>query len=185
MRLTWDAGCPVSCVSSSLQTSASRERQQSRSTFAWSNRTRQSRERPRPLFNADFDTRLSAGPLHTGSVPLLHGRVPADRLPPAHPRLQHHAAGQHPPQMTACPAGGGGGRRRPLPALESRRAPRRGHALYCQPMRPPHSDHFRIKTGWEKKLKKKKLPPGKIQPTRYVLTRKKKLQKPGIKMKAK
>lgn len=89
---------------------------------------------------------LSAGALHSGSVPLLHRRVPPDRLPPAHPRLQHHAAGQHPPQMTACPAGGGGGRRRPLPALESRRAPRRGDALYCQPLQPRHSNHFWIKT---------------------------------------
>lgn len=122
-----------------------------------------------PPFISKFDFYLSTGALHSGPVPLLHGRVSADRLPPAHPRLQHHAAGQHPPQMTACPAGGGGGRRRPLPALESRRAPWRGDALYCQPLQPRHSNHFLIKTGWGEK----KTASGKIQTTRYVLSRKK------------
>lgn len=70
---------------------------------------------PLPLY-------LSVGLLASGSVTLLYGRVPPDRLPPAHPSLQHHAAESSPPRLTACPAGGGGERHGPLPALESRRA---------------------------------------------------------------
>lgn len=64
---------------------------------------------------------LSSGLVSSGSNALLYGRVPPDRLPPAHPSLQHHATEPRPPRLKACPAGGGGGGRRPLPAPESRR----------------------------------------------------------------
>lgn len=114
---------------------------------------------------------VSLGPLFPGSSALLYGRVPPDRLPPAHPSLQHHAAEQRPPRLTACPAGGGGGRRGPLPAPESRRR-WRGDALAHEPLQPWQSDHFWIKTASHTRWK--------IKPSQHYKPKKKKEGKKGF-----